>query len=227
MRMFFARTKIEHEGDNKMVSGTSAVETPVRNFVSELAEAERLAQSTEVAERLARAAVKTQENLITGAENDLRWERGTTEANHQIISNAKSNLRLRLADLPKATTEAEKAKADLEHLKYEIANHPLTVTARAKQRTMCEKAAELGRRAWHDTPILKLDTIKQQIDSLIDEEAELLTKEGEKLKAAGLPLLLPRISGASMNMLPSFVWDRALNAIASDAAAARRRLAEF
>ena len=222
MRMFFARTKNEHEG-GKTMTGISAVETPVRNFVSELAEAEHHAQRTEVAERLARAAVQTQENLIAGAEADIRWERGSVETNRQIISNAKSNLRLRLADLPKAIAEAEKASTALDRIRFEIENHPTMLAAKSRRRALLVMAVNLAAGAW-DTPILKLAEIKIKFDRLADEERALVNRENVFLREARLPTLSPLIADESMNILPAFIFDFPVGHIASDCAKARARL---
>src|SRR5579872_7493460 len=99
-----------------------------RNFVQELNDAERKANSTETAVRLAHAAVRKEENLIAGARRDISAEIGNRDVQENIIATAQTNLRIRKSDLVKAEAEAGLEKTALKHIQCEIKNHPLRLT---------------------------------------------------------------------------------------------------
>jgi hypothetical protein len=198
-----------------------------RNYVAELSAAEHRFYDAETAVRCAEDWIKTQEKIIASEQRKISLDLGTREASTIVLTNANTAIREASAKLATAVASVEPARTALADIKYEIKNHPLTAAAIAKQKSLVEKAVELAERAWRDTPILKIDAIKRQIENLADEELALLDRENVALREAHLPLLRSRITDEIMNMLPGFVWDYPIDQIARDAAAVRARVVAF
>lgn len=207
-----------------------AVEPSSRDFVEELRTAEKNLQSTKVAKHAADYRVSDFQAGISTIQKALQihpLERPKQDADQlkAEVRIAEDKFRSAKAAQAKAAEAVEGAELALARIRNEIADVPAYAKAVEQQLKLWRDAHEISRRAWHETPVLKLDGDFRAFDRLIEQEEKSVREANAELRAARLPELTARLRDRSGQLLPHHAVGTHLPYLADLAAAERARLA--
>lgn len=222
LERFFSKEK-------QIVNATAVVDISSRDFVGQLRAAEKHLQSTQVAKRLADHRVSDFEAAVATIQKKLKVH--PLEQPLQDYDQLRSELRIAEERARSAQTAATKAAEEVEgaeialaSIRREIANIPAYARAVEQQRKLWRDAHEISRRAWHSTPVLKLDDDFRAFDALIEQEEKFVRDANEELRAARLPELTARLHDKKGQLLPHHATGTHLPYLADAAAAERAKL---
>lgn len=215
----------------KAMNATAVVDSSAssRNFVEELCAAEKNLQSTKVAKHAADYMVSDSQAGISTIQKMLQIHPMLRPK--QDDDQLKAELRVVEDKFRSAKTAQAKAGEDLEgaeialaRIQREIAGIPAYAKAVEEQRKLWRLAHEMSHRAWHQTPVLKLDDDFLAFDCLIEQEEKTVWEANAELRAARLPELVARLRDKSGQLLPHHAIGSHVQYLANGAAAERARL---